>query len=346
MLRGMTVGHAVWPDQLDDAERAQLRPGIPEKLERAPDVLVVGGGMLGCATAAACVRAGLGSVVLLERDALGAGASGGAAGLLMPESHDGMDAPELVDLGRSSLAAWRELEGSWPGGVSLLPYDWHGYPQARVNPLRALAKFAAGLPCVATGVAVHGVTLDDRHVAREVHTSGGTFRPRNVVFATGLPPRVDGLSNDIPAHEVKGHIMATAPTSLMPPPSLADSVRKIEEGRLLMGGTLEPRETDRTVRPEIIESMWSEVVAEWPAAAGMKIDYRWACFRPAHADLMPVIDRVPGVANAWMTSGHYKTGILMAPATGRAIAQWIASGAPPEEVKPFALARLAVAPMA
>jgi glycine/D-amino acid oxidase-like deaminating enzyme len=53
-----------------------------------------------------------------------------------------------------------------------------------------------------------------------------------------------------------------------------------------------------------------------------------------------VIDRLPGLANAWLTSGHYKTGILMAPATGRALAQWLASGSPPPEVLPFTLARL------
>ena len=340
MLRRMTVGHAVWPDQLDDAERAELRPGIPERLERAPDVLVVGGGILGCATAAACLRVGLGSVVVLERDVLGAGASGGAAGLLMPESHDGMDAPELVDLGRLSLGVWRELEASWPGGVGLLPMNWNGHPQARVNPLRALARVAAGLPYVATGVGVRGVTLDGSGVAREVHTSAGTFRPRNVVFATGLPPRIDGLPEDIPSHEVKGHILASAPTSLTPPTGLVDSVRKIEEGRLLVGGTLDVDDAERIVRPEVIRSMWTEVAAQWPAAAGISVEYQWACFRPAHADLLPVIDRVPGVANAWMTSGHYKTGILMAPATGRAIAEWIASGARPAEIQPFGLARL------
>jgi glycine/D-amino acid oxidase-like deaminating enzyme len=56
-----------------------------------------------------------------------------------------------------------------------------------------------------------------------------------------------------------------------------------------------------------------------------------------------VVDRLPGLSNAWLTSGHYKTGILMAPATGRALAEWIASGAVPREVQPFMLARLSAA---
>ena len=81
-----------------------------------PDVLVVGGGILGVATAVACRDAGLGSVTLIEADRLGAGATGGAAGLLQPEPHHGSDPDELVELGRSSLRRWREIDMTWPGG--------------------------------------------------------------------------------------------------------------------------------------------------------------------------------------------------------------------------------------
>src|SRR5579871_3843383 len=105
----MTVGHAIWPDQLTDAERGLLEPGIPDRIEREPEVLVVGGGIVGCATAAACLRAGMGSVVLIERERLGVGPSGGAAGVLAPDFHDGVDPEVHVALMRQSLEDWREL---------------------------------------------------------------------------------------------------------------------------------------------------------------------------------------------------------------------------------------------
>jgi len=333
----MTVGHAIWPDQLSQAERAQLEPGVPDRLDREPDVLIVGGGMLGCATAAACLSAGLGSIVVLERERLGAGPSGGAAGLLMPEEHAGIDPPELVNLMRLSLEAWRELDATWPGGVGLLPLR---EGEARVNPLRALARLAAGLPQVASGVGARAVTGLDGKIA-SVETNVGAFRPRNVIFATGTPPQVKGLDLDLPAHEVKGHMLASHPTDLRPGDTIADTIRVIEEGRILMGGTLDVGDDERVVRPEVGAAMWDELATRWPRARDIAIEYRWACFRPAHADLMPVIDRVPGVSNAWLTSGHYKTGILMAPATGRALAQWMATGSPPTEVQPFGMARLA-----
>jgi glycine/D-amino acid oxidase-like deaminating enzyme len=85
--------------------------------------------------------------------------------------------------------------------------------------------------------------------------------------------------------------------------------------------------------------MWAKFEAACPAARGIRIAHQWACFRPAHPDLLPVIDRIPSASNAWLTSGHYKTGILMSPATGRALANWIRSGERPAEVVGFGLDR-------
>jgi glycine oxidase len=53
--------------------------------ERAPDVVVVGGGLIGCALAAELAGRGVG-VVVLERDEPGSEASGAAAGMLTPQS--------------------------------------------------------------------------------------------------------------------------------------------------------------------------------------------------------------------------------------------------------------------
>ncbi|MBV9596599.1 MAG: FAD-binding oxidoreductase [Chloroflexi bacterium] len=336
----MTVGQVLWPDQLDADELARLRPGLPADLDREPDVLVVGGGIIGCATAAACIQARLGSVVLVERDVLGAGASGGAAGLLVPESHLGVDPPEFVAAMRRGLDAWRAMESTWAGGVGLLPYDWQGQPQARVNPLRAIVRLASGVPCVATGVNVSRMTCTAGQVAT-VSTSAGEFRPRQVVFATGLPPGLAGLDLNLPASEVKGHMLCTAPTRLRLPAAVreADIARVIDDGRVLMGGTLDVGDAQRVVRPEVTERMWRELISAWSALESVSVEYRWACFRPAHPDHLPVIDRLPGLSNAWLSTGQYKTGILMAVETGQALAEWLQTGTAPPEVKPFALSR-------
>src|SRR5260370_9587941 len=122
----MTVERAIWRDQLTAAERAALGRGHGAIPDPRPDILVVGGGIMGVATAAACCEAGLGSVLLIETGRLGTGATGGATGLLIPEPHQWSDPEPLVDLERASLERWRELEQRLPGGVGLVEIDWIG----------------------------------------------------------------------------------------------------------------------------------------------------------------------------------------------------------------------------
>jgi glycine oxidase len=230
------VETAIWLDQLNARERAELVRGAGVIPEPRPDLLIVGGGIAGVATAAACHQAGLGSVLLVEAGHLGAGATGGAAGLLTPEIHEWSDPEPFVDLARASLGQWAELEEASPGGVGLVDVDWIGlspdpgalaphqspavewlepdyvaklipglsmpmagaliHHQGRVNPLRSLARLSASLPAVATGVAATGVTVRGDRIA-SVDTTAGRVQPGAVVFATGLPPVLDGLDIDV-----------------------------------------------------------------------------------------------------------------------------------------------------
>ena len=76
-------------------------------MSRAPDAVVVGGGVVGAAVAWSLARAGL-AVVLLERGALAGQASGVAAGMLAPLSESPDDGP-LRRAGLASLALFPAL---------------------------------------------------------------------------------------------------------------------------------------------------------------------------------------------------------------------------------------------
>jgi glycine oxidase len=371
-------GATIWADLLEPGELAALDPGVPDTLERRPDVLVVGGGILGVSVARACREAGAGSVVLIEAGRLGSGATGGAAGLLVPEAHQGVDPAALVDLGRASLDRWRGLEARLPGGAGFIDVGWFGlapYPdgfaadpppaaewldaaqvqrlvpgltpavpavrvphQGRVNPVRALSRLAAGVAQVATGCPGTAVRIRvGRLIA--VSTPAGVITPGSVVFATGLPPRLDGLDLRLPSELVKGHLAVTEPVPVILPGLVAPLATQLEDRRLLAGGTLDTGDATAEVRPEVVERIRSGMTSALPRLSGVRITHRWCCWRPRHPDGLPVIDRVPGLRNAWFTSGHYRTGILMGPATGAALARWIIAGEQPALVKPFALGR-------
>jgi len=376
----MTVDGAIWRYQLTATERAILSRGRGTVGDPRPDILVVGGGIMGVTTSVACLEAGLGSVLLIETGHLGAGATGGAGGLLIPEPHQWSDPEPLVDLEKASLERWREIDSRLPGGVGLVDIDWiglvphsggyaaHQSPaiewlspgqvarlipglarpmdgaltrhQARINPLRAVARLAAQLPAVATGVAATGVTVHGDRVVT-VATSAGDVHPGAVVFATGQPPVLDGLQLEIPSERVKGHLLVTERTPIELPGIVAPLATQIEDSMLLAGGTLDVGDEEPGVQPEVIESIMRELAAALPAAAGVGIAYQWCCFRPRHPDGRPVIDRVPGLSNAWLTSGHFRTGILNAPATAAVLARWISAGQPPQEPATWSATRFA-----
>lgn len=78
-----------------------------------------------------------------------------------------------------------------------------------------------------------------------------------------------------------------------------------------------------------------------PALADAKILAAQACYRPVARDGLPLIGTVPGVRDAYIATGHSVWGILNAPATGEAMAELIADGAPHSvDLSPFNPGRL------
>ncbi len=374
----MTMTGAIWREQLTAEQRSVLGRDAGTIADPRPDVLVIGGGILGVAVAASVHDAGLGSVQLIEAGRLGAGATGGATGLLIPEPHQWSDPETFVDMERASLERWRYLDQLTPGGLGLVELDWIGLApdpgglaahqpkniewldankiaalvpglawhlggalirhQARVNPLRALVGLASGLPAVGTGVAATAVTIRGDKL-ETVTTSAGEISPGSVVFATGQPPVLDGLDLDIPSDRVKGHLIVTEPAKVHLPCTVAPVATPLEDGRLLAGGTFDYGDESPVVREEVIDTIMGGLRAALPGIAGVGVSHQWCCFRPRHPDRRPVIDRVPGLRNAWLTSGHFRTGILNAPATGMAISRWIAADKPPPEARAWSAER-------
>lgn len=371
------VQGTVWASTVDPADRAALDPGMPADLDRHPDVLVVGGGVIGLATAVFCRRAGMRRVLVIEAARLAAAASGGAGGALAPALHQLSDPPAFVALARASLALYRQLDQDWDralglermAGLQLLPAGpppggpWPGVElldsdqvaelvpelvpmpagllapdQARVHPLRLAAALARRAGSVATGVAMTDLEVAGGRIVR-VRTTAGELHPGVVVFATGLAPEPWVR---VPQRLVKGHLVATEPVGfrlVCGVHSPGFGVGSMADGGLLAGGTRDEGDHSAQVRPEAVQGIRRRLGELLPAAAQVRVRYQWCCFRPATADGQPVIDRVPSLDNAWVSVGHDGDGLLMAPATGQALASWITTSRQPQEVASFGLSR-------
>src|SRR5262245_21449340 len=73
------------PSPWVDSFPAQRRPDYPRlRGEHTTDVIIVGGGLTGCATAYACAAMGM-KPMLVEAERVGHGSAGRSAGLLLPD---------------------------------------------------------------------------------------------------------------------------------------------------------------------------------------------------------------------------------------------------------------------
>ena len=182
---------------------------------------------------------------------------------------------------------------------------------ARVNPLRALARLVATVPLVAAGTTARSVKIKGSR-AVTVATSGGDIHPGAVVFATRMPPLLDGLAPGPPGRRIKGHLLVTEPSPVRLAGSLYPVATPVEDGRPLAGGTVDTGDERPGVRQDVIDVILADLYARLPEVTGLRAAYQWCCFRPWHPDGYPVIDQVPGLDNAWLTPGHFRTGIPMA----------------------------------
>lgn len=332
----------MWEDTAPREDIAALYPGMPDAWTPTPDVLVVGGGVVGLATAAFCRRAGM-RVLLVERGRLANAASGRAAGGLSPDIHLEFRSG-WRNLARHSLSLHRELDAEWHYGLREM--DLHVPPdlvfprQAHVDPLRLAAALVRHAGVVATGVEAGPPLFRDGRIVR-VPTSNGDVAPGAVVFATGTAPPACRISDGW----VKGHLIATEPAGFRTGGILvADEllVVQLADGRFVCGGTQDVGDDSGDVDDTKVARVREALVKAVPDARDLEVTHAWCCFRPHNTDDLPVVDRVQGADNAWVACGLFTTGLLMAPAVGEAIARWIATGEPFEGAEDYRLARLAV----
>jgi glycine/D-amino acid oxidase-like deaminating enzyme len=99
------------------------------------------------------------------------------------------------------------------------------------------------------------------------------------------------------------------------------------QGDYWVGATVEfPPETitpDRLTlqpEPERLEAVWQGAIAYCPALAQGIITDRWFGLRPRpQGQAAPIIQPLAGYENIWLATGHYRNGVLLAPATALAI---------------------------
>ena len=88
------------------------------------------------------------------------------------------------------------------------------------------------------------------------------------------------------------------------------------DGRILVGSTEEDAGFDKRTTAAAIQELLEFGTGLVPSLADAEIEKCWAGLRPGIPDGLPFIGRVPGIENLWVAAGHFRSGILLSPATG------------------------------
>jgi glycine oxidase len=88
------------------------------------------------------------------------------------------------------------------------------------------------------------------------------------------------------------------------------------DGRLLVGATSKEAGFDTRVTAGGIETLLHAAVQAMPALREFTVSETWAGLRPATPDERPFLGATP-LQGYFVACGHYRNGILLAPATAR-----------------------------
>ena len=385
--------NSIWFSTLNDSERRELDSGPNDPVLSTPDILVIGGGLIGLAAAYFASLRGA-KVQLIESGRFAGGASGASAGGVFPNV-DALRYPAAYQaLAHLSRDLWgrlsvrpgfefdwrvagvllvdsthlqpsatefvaRQLEQGYSaqavdgGQIALLePHLKPGiasgayYPsEAHLHPVKAalsLARAARRLDCrLTTGIHVLSAEIAN-HRLTAVQTSAGRISASHVIVATGWDASwlADLVPKPLPLHPVSGQLLASDPLpQLLGRPVLGQYlIFQLRSGEIVTGGDEVPG-TRAAPDPRITAEIIAAACEFIPALRDVAFPHAWCGLRPATPDGLPIIDRLPVADNLYLASGHFKKGVLLAPATGKLLTDWILDGTRPDELAFFSLAR-------
>ncbi len=167
--------------------------------------------------------------------------------------------------------------------------------------------------------AVCGVALESGRIAGVI-TASDTIPADCVVVAAGAwsSELLATLGLHLPVEPVKGQmILYKCEPDYLPAMVLAEGRYAIprRDGHVLVGSTLEHVGFDKTPTGEALASLQASAEKMLPGLAQREVVGHWAGLRPGSPDGIPFIGEVPELPGLWLNCGHYRNGLVLAPAS-------------------------------
>jgi glycine oxidase len=95
-----------------------------------------------------------------------------------------------------------------------------------------------------------------------------------------------------------------------------------DDGRILAGATVEYAGFDKGITAGSIKKILSAAIDLAPGLAGARIEETWAGLRPDSPDHLPILGPCD-LEGLLIATGHFRSGILLAPITAKLIREWV-----------------------
>ncbi|MEO8727446.1 MAG: glycine oxidase ThiO [Acidobacteriaceae bacterium] len=178
-----------------------------------------------------------------------------------------------------------------------------------------------------------------------VRTRAGEFRAPVVINCAGAWANSLSSGPSIPVVPAKGQMLAVLPAAT---PLITHTIRSEliyflprADGHIVIGATVEDAGYDKRVQSEVIQRLLQLAANLVPALGQARITDNWAGLRPDTPDHLPLLGCMEGATGYFLSTGHYRNGILLAPASAKLMAQLILKEKPEVDLRPFSPARFA-----
>lgn len=163
---------------------------------------------------------------------------------------------------------------------------------------------------------VQAVTVSEGGRHRQLHAgevvvTAGAWTGRLLAQA-GLPA--------LPVKPVKGEMLLYQPEHPLLTSIVLSQGRYLiprADGLILAGSTLEHCGFDKTATESARDSLHRSACGILPVLGQVAIAGHWAGLRPGAPAGVPFVGRIPGIRNLSVNAGHYRNGLVLAPAAAR-----------------------------
>jgi glycine oxidase len=201
------------------------------------------------------------------------------------------------------------------------------------------------MACARRGISVEaGVAAEDFQVRggriERVITSAGPLQASSVCLACGSwsASLARRLQLTLPVRPVRGQIVLLAGDRPVLSKIITEGSRYLvprPDGRILIGSTEEEAGFDARPTAEGIAALVDFGRSLVPALGQLPIERSWAGLRPGSADGRPYLGRAAELENLYIATGHFRSGLQLAPATARLVGELIRGEKPSIDLAVF-----------